>query len=389
MRVSRIFYVALLTMALFGLTANAEVIEMRIDDNANDAEEHINLESIHGAPFFQGYALLQSSDTEMGSEGDGGLDWQAVGLQWDQLGIPQGSTINSAKITLQYDDGGNDGDPNLTIFAEDIDDSPTFQGFPPDPTGVVTSAPEQSNITARSRTAGVAWAPPLTTDADIGSLIDTPDLSALVQAIVSRPGWSENNMLTFIVIPDAYLALADITTGGTTAVRESEFEADGAPSTDQAILTIAFTPPQTPPSITKNNGTEEPFATGTAEWTVEFSQSVDNVTGDDFSVVISGDVAADDPTVAVARLSGTSFVVTSANVSGSSGTLALAFNGNDVATTADAIPVDSTGAQGIYTIGIFAAPAAGPFALLLGIVALLLSGVAFVYRRAKWMGVKH
>lgn len=36
-----------------------------------------------------------------------------------------------------------------------------------------------------------------------------------------------------------------------------------------------------------------------------------------------------------------------------------------------------------------AAPAAGPFALLLGIVALLLSGVAFVYRRAKWMGVKH
>lgn len=36
-----------------------------------------------------------------------------------------------------------------------------------------------------------------------------------------------------------------------------------------------------------------------------------------------------------------------------------------------------------------AVPAAGPFALLLGIVALLLSGAAFVYRRAKWMGVKH
>ena len=34
-------------------------------------------------------------------------------------------------------------------------------------------------------------------------------------------------------------------------------------------------------------------------------------------------------------------------------------------------------------------PAASPFALLLGIVALLLSGAAFVYRRAKWMGIKH
>jgi hypothetical protein len=237
LQMKRITSYLTLFLAISGISY-AQIV-MRIDDNANDAEEHINTPESSGVGWPQGYTIIQSSDTEVGSEGDGGLDWQAVGLQWDQLGIPQGSTIDSAKITLQYDDGGNDGDPGLTIFADDVDNSATFEGLAPDGSSSLPD-PASHNITARARTAGVAWAPPLTTDDDIGTLIDTPDLSALVQAIVDRPGWSDNNMLSFMIIPDAYLAAPG---GAAVAVRESEFEADGAPSSDQAILTIDFTAP--------------------------------------------------------------------------------------------------------------------------------------------------
>jgi|GEM_PF-6225798 len=231
-----------LFLAISGISY-AQIV-MRIDDDANDAEEHINTPEFHGLSYWpQGYTIISSSDIEVGAEGDGGLDWQAVGLQWDQLGIPQGSTIDSAKITLQYDDGGNDGDPGLTIFADDVDNSATFEGLAPDASSPLPD-PASHNITARARTAGVAWAPPLTTDDDIGTFIDTPDLSALVQAIVDRPGWSDNNMLSFMIIPDAYLAAPG---GSAVAVRESEFEADGAPSDDQAVLTINFTAPAAPP----------------------------------------------------------------------------------------------------------------------------------------------
>jgi hypothetical protein len=49
-------------------------------------------------------------------------------------------------------------------------------------------------------------------------------------------------MLTFIIIPDLFLAASyDPNEGSQSPVRESEFEADGAPSTDQAVLTISFT----------------------------------------------------------------------------------------------------------------------------------------------------
>lgn len=69
--------------------------------------------------------------------------------------------------------------------------------------------------------------------------------------------------------------------------------------------------------------------------------------------------------------------------------LALTDSGDYACAITDTSGTYTTPAVTLTVLESTVVPAAGPFALLLGIVALLLSGAALVYRRAKWMGVKH
>jgi hypothetical protein len=168
---------------------------------------------------------LTSSDLEIGSEGNGGLDWQVCAIQFDQLGIPQGAVITSAKLTLQVDNSGNPGTSNdFTVIAEDIDDAAGF-------------TIDASDITNRARTdAEASWV--LAAGPAVGTRIDSPDLTDLIQEVVDRAGWSENNRLTLMVYPQVYLDLANPSTGGTTTVQEIEFEA--GPGSDAPTLTVEY-----------------------------------------------------------------------------------------------------------------------------------------------------
>jgi hypothetical protein len=144
-------------------------------------------------------------------------------------------------------------------------------------------------------------------------------------------------------------------------------------------------PPAPSASITLDGAVDEPFIWGTAAWTVTFSEDVENVTDDDFSLSIGGggDIVADAPTVSGGP---TTYTVTALNVAGTVGTLGLVFkDGTDVASVADGTPAGGTLGPS-YSIGVgVSLPVAGPFSLLLGILALLLSGAAFVYGRTKWI----
>lgn len=231
MRLGLVSYVAVLTVAFIGLTANADTVVRSIQAPENDSEEFLNTPA-NGALEPEGTVIpsvsgLGSTDLELGSEGGAGLNWQVIAMQWDQLGVPQGSTIDSAHITFTVDDTGNPGDNNFTILAENVDNSSEFDDV-------------DFDISTRARTAAsVPWAPPETNTE--GETIDTPNIAALVQEVVDRAGWSEDNMLSVMIYPDAYLALPDPSTGGTTAVQENEFEAfednDGAGA---ATLTVEF-----------------------------------------------------------------------------------------------------------------------------------------------------
>jgi hypothetical protein len=197
--------------------------------DAYDAEEHVQNFDLAGRDYYGEMEGLSSSDLEIGSENYGvGLHWQVVGVQYDTLGIPQGSTIISAKLTFQCKGGGHTfagASNDFKIIAEAIDDAAAF-------------TTTDFDITSRDRTsATAAWNPPYPTSG--GDIVDTPDLAALIQEVVSRTGWSDDNRLTLMIIPQIHLDLADPSTGGTTPLQELNVHA-GAGS-DSATLTVEYT----------------------------------------------------------------------------------------------------------------------------------------------------
>jgi len=225
----------IVAVAIFALSASAVAavitVTKEIQVENDDAEEYLNTETFNGGwggGYAQGVMYLDSGDLEVGDdEGGTGEFWQVVALQYDQLGIPQVATINSATITFTIDEPaygvGNSND--FTILAEAVDNAAVF-----------TST--AYNITDRARTiAAVAWAPD-SAAAAVGSTVVTSDISAVIQEVVNRPGWSNNNRFTLMIYPDVYLALPDPLTGGPGPVQTSVFEA--GPGSDSATLTVEY-----------------------------------------------------------------------------------------------------------------------------------------------------
>ena len=211
------------------ITAPHRVVRGIQVDN-DDAEEYLNSETYNGgygpgSGYAQGELDLTSSDLEVGDDGEGGKFWQVCAVQYAELGIPQGATIISAKLTFQVDEAGDPYTSNdFTILAEATDDAAVF-------------STEPNNITDRARSvASVGWNPP--TAAGVGEKVDTPDITALIQEVVDRAGWSDNNRLTLMIYPDVYLALPDPSTGGPTLVSSNTYEA--GPGSDSATLTVEY-----------------------------------------------------------------------------------------------------------------------------------------------------
>ncbi len=195
-----------------------------------DAEQHINNHALNTDSNYGSFDL-QRTGLEVGSEDVGGLDWQTVGLVFKDLGIPQGSTINSAKITFTVSNPGNEYEGNsndFTLFVQPVDNAPDFLADP-------------NIITREKSAASVAWAP--AGSPAVGSKVDTPDIKVLIQEIVNREGWSPNNNLALMIYPDVYLALADPLTGGTTPVQEIECYAGMAEVSNRATLTVTYDMP--------------------------------------------------------------------------------------------------------------------------------------------------
>jgi hypothetical protein len=235
-RIKTVFGVAVTAMAVLamlagGNVARGDIITRSIQVENDDAEEYLNTEAIHGwgGGYAEGNIDLSSSDLEVGDDEGDGLFWQVCAVQYDMLGIPKGSIINSAKLTFQVDEPGVSYTSNdFTILAEAVDNAAVF-------------TTELFSISSRARsTASVAWNPP--TSAAVGVKVDTSDIAALIQELVNRPGWSADNRLTLMIYPDAYLALPDPSTGGWTLVSANIYEA--GPGLDSATLTIDYTVPE-------------------------------------------------------------------------------------------------------------------------------------------------
>jgi hypothetical protein len=109
-----------------------------------------------------------------------------VGLRFRDVDVPEGATILGARIQLTAsarDSGGT----NLTIEGEDSDDADPF-------------VRSQGSVESRSTTSRFElWQPPAWSSGESGSAQRTPELDAIVQEIVDRPGWQPGNAMAFLI----------------------------------------------------------------------------------------------------------------------------------------------------------------------------------------------
>jgi uncharacterized repeat protein (TIGR02543 family) len=154
------------------------------NDDAEEFEDFVN-------DFFPaGSVQLDSNDLDLTFDtAGGGRGRVTVGLRYADVTIPQGAVIRSASIT--FTTIGTAGNVTLDIEAQAADDAPAFEG------GRIDENPgTELNISGRARTtANVSWA----SDSAWEVTAATPDLSAIVQEIVGRGGWSSGNALAFII----------------------------------------------------------------------------------------------------------------------------------------------------------------------------------------------
>jgi len=117
-------------------------------------------------------------------------------FRFDNVTIPQGAIITSAKLTFQATSASQPGSPNVEIFGFDEDDTARIANADPD------------DYLARARTtASVTWTIEAWTSGSADH--DTPDIAAVVQEIISRAGWVSGNALAITVEEDGNTANAN------------------------------------------------------------------------------------------------------------------------------------------------------------------------------------
>jgi hypothetical protein len=174
-------------------------IQVPVAAGSDDAEESLS-----------GSVNLSSSDLELVTDG---TTVQIVGVRFDGVGVLTGSTIVSASVQFQVDEASTDV-ATLSVAGQAADDAATFAGTSRD-------------ISSRARTAAtVPWTVPTWPTVGVsGPDQRAPDLAAVIQEIVDRPGWSAGNALAIII-------------AGSGRRTAEAVEGTGAP-----ILHITYVPP--------------------------------------------------------------------------------------------------------------------------------------------------
>jgi hypothetical protein len=152
------------------------IITAKVANANDDAHERVS----NGAMLQQSILNLQANTT---------LSLAFYGIFRMQLNVPQGATINSAT-------------PRLFLFDSNLDNpAGTFHLEAADNAGAVTTT--AGDISNRPvTTASVPWnASDLFPGGTSGMFVDGPDLAAVVQEVVDRPGWESGNYIAVIWIP--------------------------------------------------------------------------------------------------------------------------------------------------------------------------------------------
>ena len=117
-------------------------------------------------------------------------------IRFTGLDIPQGSTINSAYLSLGVYDRGEVNGVKLDIYAHDDGNS----GVPSSASNIKWSSPTAPQYAGWwLTTATQLWTVPTSSD---GVRLNSPDISNVVQEIVSRGDFSSGNAICFVLRGD-------------------------------------------------------------------------------------------------------------------------------------------------------------------------------------------
>ena len=184
-----------------GAATGAQTLQRAIGASRHDVEQSDTTGSMR----------FSSSDLELG-EDNGDAQW--VGLRFEDIAVPAGSTIVSATLQFHAEEPSS-GAANLAIQAQASGAPSGFGGATFD----LSDRPRSS--------AGVAWSVPAwIQNGDAGTAQRTPDLAALLQEIVDRGDWQNGNPMVLII-------------SGTGERNATSFNGDASRA---PVLTIEFRP---------------------------------------------------------------------------------------------------------------------------------------------------
>ncbi len=107
------------------------------------------------------------------------------GIRFQNIDIPQGSRIVQAKLSLYYGEWTRDTPIRVKIQADKTDSARSFANS--------ETLASQRPLTSAAVGWEIAQAPPNY------SWFDSPDIAAVIQEIISRPGWQNGNALAIII----------------------------------------------------------------------------------------------------------------------------------------------------------------------------------------------
>jgi prepilin-type N-terminal cleavage/methylation domain-containing protein len=138
-----------------------------------------------------GELYFSSSDLELSEDGSRGQ--QSIGIIFDDVNVTQAATIDSAYIQFTSDEA--DSTPvNLLVTGVDRDTAQPWNGS----FAVDNAVDNDGSDGSQGTTASTAWTPPSWSAGESGE--DTRvDVTAIVQEIVDRVGWSAANDMAFAV----------------------------------------------------------------------------------------------------------------------------------------------------------------------------------------------
>ena len=138
-------------------------------------------------------------------------------LRFEGLDIPQGAEITSATLTVwSFNAAAEETNDYVTLWMEQTDDAERATG--------------PADAWARKETRGrtVLWP---TTNAGRDQPQPSPDLAALIQEIVDRPGWTSGNAVRFF---------AEATPAPAHDGRQMHSYYTGAPGATRPVLEVSF-----------------------------------------------------------------------------------------------------------------------------------------------------